>query len=80
MTVDEYRADVHMIGDVAGATMPQREAKNVLAMAPARPLGPIRRGGRAAGGSQSGRRRSKRKDACARHAREEVGRLHVEGA
>ena len=47
-----------MIGDVAGAMM-QREAKSVLAMAPARPLGPIRRDGRAAGGSQSSRWSSK---------------------
>ena len=47
-----------MIGDAAGAIM-QREAKSVLAMAPARSLGPIRWNGRAAGGSQSGRRSSK---------------------
>ena len=40
-------------------TMTQSEAKSVLAMAPARPLGPIRRDGRAAGGSQSGRQRLK---------------------
>jgi hypothetical protein len=47
-----------MLGDAAGAIM-QREAKSVQAMAPARPLGPIRWDGRAAGGSQSGRRSSK---------------------
>ena len=47
-----------MIGDAVGATM-HREAKSVPAMAPVRPFGPIGRDGRAAGGSQSGKRRSK---------------------
>jgi hypothetical protein len=41
--------------------------------APARPLGPIRRDGRVAGGSQSGRRSSNEKDVCRRAMRGRSG-------
>ena len=58
-TVDgEEVARMCMIGDAAGA-ITQREAKDMLAMAPVMPLGPIGRDGCAAGGSQSGMRSSK---------------------